>query len=80
MRAESPGTPHQWLDDDAGPVVRPYTLTGGRVRLHRHGDHLRARRHHFPCGSVGEADDSGYDRPLILLEHAGIMRFGYNHV
>ncbi|MGN9812739.1 DUF742 domain-containing protein [Micromonospora sp. BQ11] len=32
MRGESPGTPHQWLDDDAGPVVRPYTLTGGRVR------------------------------------------------
>lgn len=31
MRAEA-GTPHEWLDDDAGPVVRPYTLTGGRVR------------------------------------------------
>ena len=27
----SPG-PHEWLDADAGPVVRPYTLTGGRVR------------------------------------------------
>ena len=24
--------PHDWLDADAGPVVRPYTLTGGRVR------------------------------------------------
>lgn len=24
--------PHDWLDDDAGPVVRPYTLTGGRGR------------------------------------------------
>lgn len=24
--------PHDWLDGDAGPVVRPYTLTGGRVR------------------------------------------------
>ncbi len=23
---------HDWLDGDAGPVVRPYTLTGGRVR------------------------------------------------
>lgn len=21
-----------WLDDDAGPVVRPYVVTGGRVR------------------------------------------------
>jgi Protein of unknown function (DUF742) len=23
---------HHWLDDDAGPVVRPYTMTGGRAR------------------------------------------------
>lgn len=23
---------HQWLDADAGPVVRPYALTGGRTR------------------------------------------------
>lgn len=23
---------HTWLDQDAGPVVRPYTLTGGRSR------------------------------------------------
>jgi hypothetical protein len=23
---------HEWLDDDAGPVVRPYAVTGGRVR------------------------------------------------
>jgi DNA-directed RNA polymerase specialized sigma24 family protein len=23
---------HDWLDQDAGPVVRPYTLTGGRSR------------------------------------------------
>jgi hypothetical protein len=21
-----------WIDDDAGPVVRPYALTGGRIR------------------------------------------------
>ncbi|MFE9204991.1 DUF742 domain-containing protein [Micromonospora sp. NPDC007230] len=32
MRTESPGPQHEWLDDAAGPVVRPYTLTGGRVR------------------------------------------------
>ena len=30
MAAEAPG--HDWLDDDAGPVVRPYAVTGGRVR------------------------------------------------
>ncbi len=23
---------HSWLDQEAGPVVRPYTLTGGRAR------------------------------------------------
>jgi DNA-directed RNA polymerase specialized sigma24 family protein len=23
---------HDWLDKDAGPVVRPYTMTGGRAR------------------------------------------------
>jgi hypothetical protein len=23
---------HDWLDTEAGPVVRPYTVTGGRVR------------------------------------------------
>ena len=22
---------HDWLDEDAGPVVRPYTVTGGRA-------------------------------------------------
>lgn len=25
-----PAHEHDWLDDEAGPVVRPYTLTGGR--------------------------------------------------
>jgi hypothetical protein len=32
MRGEAPGPHHDWLDADAGPVVRPYTMTGGRVR------------------------------------------------
>lgn len=32
MRAEPPGPRHEWMDAAAGPVVRPYTLTGGRVR------------------------------------------------
>src|SRR5262249_37193764 len=27
-----PTTAHDWLDQDAGPVVRPYTVTGGRAR------------------------------------------------
>lgn len=32
MRGDAPGPDHDWLDSDAGPVVRPYTVTGGRVR------------------------------------------------
>lgn len=32
MSSELPGSHHDWLDADAGPVVRPYTMTGGRVR------------------------------------------------
>jgi hypothetical protein len=35
MWAEDPmwtENPHDWLDADAGPVVRPYALTGGRAR------------------------------------------------
>lgn len=31
MQADQSGPQHEWLDDDAGPVVRPYTVTGGRV-------------------------------------------------
>jgi hypothetical protein len=26
------GREHDWLDHEAGPVVRPYTMTGGRAR------------------------------------------------
>ncbi len=32
MLGDSSTDDHDWLDDDAGPVVRPYTLTGGRSR------------------------------------------------
>jgi Protein of unknown function (DUF742) len=32
-RGRQPGGPdHDWLDREAGPVVRPYAMTGGRVR------------------------------------------------
>src|SRR5262245_24917073 len=32
-RDSQPGGPgHDWLDREAGPVVRPYAMTGGRVR------------------------------------------------
>jgi hypothetical protein len=31
MPAEEMRAPHDWLDHDAGPVVRPYAMTQGRV-------------------------------------------------
>jgi hypothetical protein len=31
MPADTPRAPHDWLDRDAGPVVRPYAMTQGRV-------------------------------------------------
>jgi hypothetical protein len=31
MPAEHRRAPHDWLDRDAGPVVRPYAVTQGRV-------------------------------------------------
>ena len=31
MPAEPVRAPHDWLDHDAGPVVRPYAMTQGRV-------------------------------------------------
>jgi hypothetical protein len=31
MPAEPMRAPHDWLDHDAGPVVRPYAMTQGRV-------------------------------------------------
>ena len=35
---DEPG--HDWLDDAAGPVVRPYTVTGGRASARNSDLHL----------------------------------------
>ncbi|MGC4856466.1 hypothetical protein ACLQ24_24605 [Micromonospora sp. DT4] len=56
MRTESPGPQREWLDGDAGPVVRPYTLTGGRVRSAADGFDLVAV-HEPPAGSDIPNDD-----------------------
>ncbi|GIJ24065.1 DUF742 domain-containing protein [Micromonospora lutea] len=32
MTAQGDVADHQWVDDHAGPVVRPYAVTGGRAR------------------------------------------------
>ncbi|AEB46256.1 MULTISPECIES: DUF742 domain-containing protein [Micromonospora] len=32
MTVQGEPADHQWVDDHAGPVVRPYAVTGGRAR------------------------------------------------
>ncbi|RIV36853.1 DUF742 domain-containing protein [Micromonospora radicis] len=32
MTVQGESADHQWVDDHAGPVVRPYAVTGGRAR------------------------------------------------
>lgn len=32
MKEPDEVTPDRWIDDQAGPVVRPYAMTGGRTR------------------------------------------------
>jgi Protein of unknown function (DUF742) len=33
---QPPGGPGAWYDDEAGPLVRPYAMTGGRTRGNEH--------------------------------------------
>jgi hypothetical protein len=57
----------QWLDRDAGPVVRPYALTGGRTRPRGESFDLLAM--------VGSAVDArSIDRMLLEPEHAQVLR------
>ncbi|MER6592765.1 DUF742 domain-containing protein [Micromonospora purpureochromogenes] len=66
MRAEPPGAQHEWLDAAAGPVVRPYTLTGGRVRPAVDGFDLVA----FVLAGAG-ADPAG--QPGLQPEHRRLV-------
>lgn len=57
----------QWLDRDAGPVVRPYALTGGRTRPRGESFDLLA--------VVGSAvDANAVDRMLLEPEQAQVLR------
>jgi hypothetical protein len=66
MRAEPPGPQPEWLDAAAGPVVRPYTLTGGRVRPSVDGFDLVA----FVLADPG-ADPTGH--PQLQPEHRRLV-------
>lgn len=63
----APEAQHDWLDEDAGPVVRPYTVTGGRVRPVTGGFDLMA----FVLAAPGAAGspDAAYLQP----EHRAIL-------
>ncbi|RZT80722.1 uncharacterized protein DUF742 [Micromonospora violae] len=65
MRTEPPGPQHEWLDGDAGPVMRPYTLTGGRVRSAVDGFNLVA----FVLAAAGDAAS----HPHVLPEHRRLV-------
>jgi hypothetical protein len=57
----------QWLDRDAGPVVRPYALTGGRTRPRGESFDLLA--------VVGSAVDAkAIDRMMLEPEQAQVLR------
>ncbi|RLP82725.1 MULTISPECIES: DUF742 domain-containing protein [unclassified Micromonospora] len=73
MRAEPPGPQHEWLDGDAGPVVRPYTLTGGRVRSAVDGFDLVA----FVL--AGSDLDPAAD-PRLLPEHRRLVALAHRPV
>jgi hypothetical protein len=66
MRAEPPGPQHEWLDADAGPVVRPYTVTGGRVPPTASGFDLVAF-------VLAEPDADRADQLLLHPEHRRIV-------
>ena len=68
MRAEQPGHQHEWLDGAAGPVVRPYTLTGGRVRPAVGGFDLVA----FVLAAAGV---DPYGQPGLQPEHRRLVEY-----
>jgi hypothetical protein len=57
---------HDWLDSDAGPVVRPYAMTGGRARPTYGGFDLVA----FVVTAIPDNPDRG--EPL-QPEHRAIL-------
>jgi hypothetical protein len=56
---------NEWLDEDAGPVVRPYALTRGRTRPTREGFDLIA--------IIASAATSSFAPPGAGPEHLAIL-------
>jgi hypothetical protein len=66
MPADPLRAPHDWLDHDAGPVVRPYAMTGGRVAPSGGEFDLVA----FVVATMSELPPSSAQ---LLPEHHGIV-------
>lgn len=54
-----------WYDDDAGPLVRPYTMTGGRTH---------AGQFELDLITLVVAIDPDTHAPLVEPEHAEVLR------
>lgn len=57
-----------WLDRDAGPVVRPYALTGGRTRP-------RGESFDLLAVVASAVDGKAIDRMLLEPEQAQVLRY-----
>ena len=72
MPADPRRAPHDWLDSDAGPVVRPYTVTRGRVAPVGGDFDLVA----FVVATVAQPPAE----PHLSPEHRAIIRASYEPV
>jgi Protein of unknown function (DUF742) len=57
-------TDEAWYDDDAGPLVRPYAVTGGRT----------GGRYELDLITLVEAVDAEAHARLVEPEHARVLR------
>ncbi|MEU8420501.1 DUF742 domain-containing protein [Micromonospora sp. NPDC048835] len=73
MRTEPPGPQHEWLDGDAGPVMRPYALTGGRVRSAV--DHFN-----LVAFVLARPDVDAANHPGLLPEHRRLVALAHRPV
>jgi hypothetical protein len=56
-----------WLDREAGPVVRPYALTGGRTRA-------RGEKLDLLATVASAVEGRSLDRMLLEPEHVQVLR------
>ncbi|WP_106402041.1 DUF742 domain-containing protein [Actinocorallia populi] len=64
-------TGHEWLDEEAGPIVRPFTLTGGRTASgHPSGLDLMTL--------VVRTSEPVYGSLLLSPEHEAILRLAHS--